>query len=277
MILRTASPAEVSTLLDWAAEEGWNPGIEDAAPFAEADPDGFFVAEKKSGLAAAISVVNHCPGFSFLGLYICRPKYRGRGIGLKLWNHAMEHASGRTVGLDGVAEQQANYARSGFVKTGSTARFEGPVPVLDTQGIRSVTGPDVADLGGLDLLANGFLRHRFLASWLGDSDTRRTVVLDGPEGPIGFATARLCREGCKIGPVVAPDGDSALRLISAAAGALGQTRAIVDVPDLQLGFRDLLVGQDWKVTFETARMYRGDPPEAGHPETLFGVATLELG
>lgn len=277
MILRTANPEEVMTLLDWAAAEGWNPGIEDVEPFAYADQNGFFVAEKKSGLAAAISVVNHCPGFAFLGLYICRPKYRGRGIGLKLWQHALEHAGNRTIGLDGVAEQQANYARSGFVKTGSTARFEGAVRPQHNADIRPVTNADLADLGGLDLLANGFLRPRFLSGWLGDTETRRTMVLDGPEGPRGFATARLCREGCKIGPLVAPDGDSALRLISAACAALGQGAAILDVPEVQTGFRNTLVAGGWQITFETARMYRGEPPAPGHPETLFGVATLELG
>lgn len=277
MILRTASPAEVATLLDWAAEEGWNPGLDDADPFANADQNGFFVAEKKSGLAAAISVVNHCPGFAFLGLYICRPKYRGRGIGLKLWQHALDHAGDRTVGLDGVAAQQDNYARSGFVKTGATARFEGAVTAQEDANIRPVSHTDLADLGGLDLLANGFLRPRFLSGWFGDTETRRTMVLDGHDGPLGFATARLCREGCKIGPLVAPDEDSALRLIAAACAALGQGTAILDVPEMQSGFRNTLVESDWQITFETARMYRGEPPAPGHPETLFGVATLELG
>ncbi|WP_255571989.1 GNAT family N-acetyltransferase [Celeribacter sp. PS-C1] len=277
MILRSASPAEVATMLDWAAEEGWNPGLEDAEAFARADQGGFFVAEKKSGLAAAISVVNHSPGFAFLGLYICKPKYRGRGIGIKLWSHALEHAGARTVGLDGVAEQQANYAKSGFEKTGATLRFEGPVPDVTCEGLRVLGPREAADLGQLDLLANGFLRPRFLSSWLFDTETRRTVVLDGPEGPVGFATARLCREGCKIGPLIAPNAETALALMSKVASALGQTRAILDVPGVQDAFCNRLVALGWQTTFETARMYRGAPPQPGHPEMLFGVATLELG
>lgn len=277
MILRTAQSEDVAAMLDWAASEGWNPGLEDAEAFARADADGFFVAEKKGGLAAAISVVNHSPDFAFLGLYICRPKYRGRGIGLKLWSHALDHAGDRTVGLDGVAEQQANYAKSGFVKTGETIRFEGPVPDLAVEGLRLLGPREAANLGQLDLLANGFLRPRFLSSWLVNTETRCTVVLDGAEGPVGFATARLCQEGCKVGPLIAPTAEAALALMSAAPRVLGQSRAILDVPGAQGGFCNTLVSLGWQTTFETARMYRGAAPQPAHPETLFGVATLELG
>ena len=82
---RNARPTELVLVLDWAASEGWNPGLDDAAAFFAADPDGFFVAEDPSGeILAAISVVNHSDDFAFLGLYILRPEYRGQGIGLGL-------------------------------------------------------------------------------------------------------------------------------------------------------------------------------------------------
>ncbi|NIP17093.1 MAG: N-acetyltransferase, partial [Xanthomonadales bacterium] len=46
---------ELDTVLDWAAAEGWNPGLEDADAFYRADPDGFFIAEVDGAPAAAIS------------------------------------------------------------------------------------------------------------------------------------------------------------------------------------------------------------------------------
>ena len=39
--IRTLSLDEVALLVDWAAEEGWNPGLHDAPLFQAADPDGF--------------------------------------------------------------------------------------------------------------------------------------------------------------------------------------------------------------------------------------------
>jgi len=98
--------SDVELVLDWAAEEGWNPGPEDAAAFHAADPEGLLIAEVAGEPVAAISVVNHSASFAYLGLYLCRPAWRGRGIGRALWLEGLAHAGGRTVGLDGVAAQE---------------------------------------------------------------------------------------------------------------------------------------------------------------------------
>ena len=211
--MRTATANDMGLILDWAAAEGWNPGLDDAATFHAADPDGFFVAEDETGLVAAISVVNHSYSFAFLGLYLCRPDRRGRGIGLALWQHALAHAGDRIVGLDGVAAQQGNYARSGFALVGSTTRLVGPVaePVGDAPRLRAATPADIAPLAALDADANGVDRPRFITAWLTQTGSRRTVVKDGPDGPVGFATARLCRTDCKVGPVVATDASAAFK------------------------------------------------------------------
>ena len=43
--------------LDWAATEGWNPGLDDAAAFQAADPDGFLGAFVDGEMVAGISAV----------------------------------------------------------------------------------------------------------------------------------------------------------------------------------------------------------------------------
>ncbi|MCB1350353.1 MAG: GNAT family N-acetyltransferase, partial [Maritimibacter sp.] len=88
-MMRVARADEIGTVLDWAAAEGWNPGLDDAAAFFAADPEGFFVTERDGAPVAAISVVNHAPDMAFLGLYLCRPEWRGQGIGFALWQHAL--------------------------------------------------------------------------------------------------------------------------------------------------------------------------------------------
>jgi len=278
VILRTASLDDVTQMLNWAAEEGWNPGLDDAVAFHAADSNGFFVADVDGQMVAAISVVNHSDVFAFLGLYICHPEFRGQGIGLALWEHALRHSGARTVGLDGVAEQQENYARSGFVAAGSTERFEGTVPGADMWGTRPViTTQDAAQIARLDLAANGFTRGAFLSRWIEDTPTRKTVVLEQNGQITGYATARLCRKGCKIGPVVAPDPAGATCLIAAAATRVGADLVTVDVPAEQSGFSATLAGMGFVSGFSTARMYRGPAPKPTQAQTLFGVATLELG
>ncbi len=106
--IRTASAEEFATAVDWAAAEGWNPGLDDLAASHAADPGGFLMGFDGDEPVSSISVVRYGDDFGFLGFYIVRPDWRGRGIGLDIWNAGMARLEGRTVGLDGVVAQQEN-------------------------------------------------------------------------------------------------------------------------------------------------------------------------
>ncbi|MEL0438861.1 GNAT family N-acetyltransferase [Phycobacter sp. K97] len=272
---RTASLDDLDTMLDWAAAEGWNPGLDDAKAFYSADPAGFFVAEIDGHPIAAISVVNHSPDFAFLGFYICAPGYRGQGIGLALWKHALEHAGTRTVGLDGVADQEANYARSGFVRTGATLRFEGSLPGKPDASARPVTEQDRSALARLDIEANDVKRPRFLTSWINDTANRHSLVLEDAGQITGFATLRRCRNGAKVGPVVARDAAAALRLVQAGLTFMPAAPVIIDLPDSNTDLIGILTDLGFQETFATARMYRGTPPKPS--VILQAIASMELG
>lgn len=272
MTMRVATLAEIGTVLDWAATEGWNPGLADAPAFHAADPEGFFVAEIDGAPAAAISVVNHDADHAFLGLYLCRPAFRGLGIGYALWHHALAHAGGRTVGLDGVAAQQANYAKSGFVREGATRRFTGVLAPLADRGIRPVGPEDLPALIALDAAAGGVMRPAFLRAWLEPGRTRRAVVL---EDQGGFAVCRLCRDGLKIGPILAPDANTALRLAGAAVAAFPPAPVSIDLPERNAALQTALTARGFTPAFETARMYRGPAPRTDG--RVQAIATMELG
>jgi len=75
--IRPASRAELDTLIDWAAAEGWNPGHHDGDAFHATDPGGFLIGWLGDEPVAAVSVVAYDDGFGFLGFYICHPDHRG--------------------------------------------------------------------------------------------------------------------------------------------------------------------------------------------------------
>lgn len=75
--IRPMRPDEIALAIDWAAEEGWNPGFADAECFASVGPAGFLIGEIDGLAAATISNVNYDGHFSFLGFYIVRPDLRG--------------------------------------------------------------------------------------------------------------------------------------------------------------------------------------------------------
>src|SRR5262245_5056668 len=125
--IRPMQPDEIALAADWAAAEGWNPGLTDAGCFATVDRQGFLIGELAGAPAATISCVNYDGQFAFLGFYIVRPDLRGRGFGLRIWTAAMAHAGSRTVGLDGVVAQQENYRKSGFQLAYRNIRYGGSV------------------------------------------------------------------------------------------------------------------------------------------------------
>lgn len=268
-------PSELPVALGWAAAEGWRPGLDDAEAFFAADARGFFVAELEGKAIATISVVNHDSQMAFLGLYICRPEYRGRGLGLALWSHALAHAGARTIGLDGVPAQQQNYARSGFRQTGSTMRWEGVLTGREQADIRPAGPEDRAAIARLDRAANGYARTAFLDAWTRQSPGRRTLLIEAGGTIAGFATVRRCQQGCKIGPLIAPDAGMAADLVLAAQHALPGELLILDIPQTNHRLINWLEARGFACSFQTARMYRGEAPTAS--QLLQSVGTLELG
>lgn len=273
MKLRNMTCAELDLVLGWAAEEGWNPGIDDAAAFHAADPAGYFVADIGGTPVAAISVVNHTDDFAFLGLYLCHPDYRGRGIGYALWKHALAHAGNRTVGLDGVPDQQENYRRSGFVLAARNTRFTGVLPAGAGHVLAPVTSADIPRLVDLEGRASGVYKPAFLREWLRPTGPRE--IRAAADGSSAFLTLRRCVEGYKIGPLVAPDIAAARALLLGAAAITGDAAVMIDIPGDQADLAALCTEFGMVPSFSTARMYRG--PEIVPGPGIRAIATLELG
>src|SRR5262245_9136083 len=173
--IRVMRPQEIALAADWAAAEGWNPGLADAACFALVDPEGFFIGEIDGVPAATISCVAYDERFAFLGFYIVRPDLRGRGYGLRIWQAAMAHAGSRTVGLDGVVAQQENYKRSGFELAYRNVRYGGAVLSHRTPPADVIDLADIplADVAADDATVFPAQRQSFLRAWI---DARGHVV-----------------------------------------------------------------------------------------------------
>ena len=123
--IRPMARRDIDVALEWAAAEGWNPGLADADAFLGTDPEGFLMAWHGQERAACISVVAYGDAYGFLGFYIAAPAFRGRGFGWATWQAGMARLGGRVVGLDGVVAQQDNYRKSGFALAHRNVRYEG--------------------------------------------------------------------------------------------------------------------------------------------------------
>lgn len=276
MTVRAMTRDELQTVLGWAADEGWNPGLDDAAAFWAADPSGFLTKEVNGEPIAAVSVVNHDADFSFLGLYLCKPEFRGHGHGMDVWRAGIAHAGNRCIGLDGVPDQQANYARSGFRKSGSTVRLEGLIDLDPDPRARPTTAADLPHLIRRDAKASGMNRAAFSSAWLSQTPTRQTLVLQDGADITGFATFRQCGVGCKIGPLHASSEEDACVLVASNPFVTSSDPVFIDVPGHDTALAKLLGKHGFELVFETARMFTGTLPSS-EPPPFHAIATMELG
>lgn len=277
----TITPAtreELDTLIGWAADEGWNPGLHDADCFYAADAEGFLLGRLDGEPVAGISVVKYGSGAAFLGLYIVKSGFRGRGLGLGLWGAGMARLAGRNVGLDGVPAQQANYRKSGYTLAWRNVRQEGlggSAAPTDERIVPLARVPSSALLAyDKAFFPDG--RDAFLRCWT--AQPGHTVLAWVDHGMLqGYGVLRPCRSGFKIGPLFADSAAAAEGLFMALKSAAGaDAKVYLDTPEVNREAIALARRHGMVPVFETARMYTGPAP-ALPLERLYGITTFELG
>jgi GNAT superfamily N-acetyltransferase len=272
------SADELSLPIEWAAAEGWDPGLHDQACFAVADPTGFHAGWIGDEPVATIAVVKYGATFAFLGLYIVKPEFRGQGYGFALWNHALATARGRTVGLDGVVAQQANYRRSGFALAYRNVRYRGvrgPDAPLDARVVPLSRFP-LSEVAKYDRAFFPEARDAFLRCWIAQPGAKAMAV-EKHGAMAGYGVIRPSGHGFKVGPLFADDASCAEALFHALAMRTPAGAAIfLDVPEPNTAGVALAERHGMSPVFETARMYAGVAPKLPLAK-LFGVTTFELG
>ena len=276
--IRPMTRQEIDLAIDWAAAEGWNPGLYDADCFYAADPNGFLIGLLEDEPIATISAVKYGDSFGFIGFYIVKSDYRRQGYGIQLWNAALAYLSGRTIGLDGVVAQQNNYQKSGFTLAYPNIRYQGSgdgSPQPDPEIIELSKIP-FTELTAYDKPFFPDDRRQFLNCWINQPQTVALGIQQN-YSLAGYGVIRICRSGYKIGPLFADSPELAERLFLALKANVPQDIPFfLDIPSVNSAAVDLVQQHNMTIAFETARMYSGKSPELPI-NRLFGITTFELG
>jgi len=276
-IVRVMRPEEVEIIRTWAIAEGWNPGLHVGPCFFATDPRGFFVGELDGQLVSCISCVAYDGSFGFLGQYIVKPEFRGKGYGVQTWRAGMAHLGTRNVGLDGVLAQRSNYKRSGFAFAHHHIRYQGEGGGPSLAGVVRLSAVPFEDVLAYDRGCFPAPRPTFLRAWL---ELPESVALGClREGRlVGFGVTHLGVEGYKVGPLFADDLAAAEVLLRGLTAETGGRSFSLDAPDVtQNPATGQLVGCfGMREVFRTARMYTHGRPrlDAGR---VFGITSMELG
>ena len=279
--IREMRPDEIGVAIDWAAKEGWNPGLDDLTSFAAADPGAFLVGLLGEKPVATISAVRYGSTFGFIGCYLVAPEFRGRGLGREIWQAAMHRLTGRNIGLDGVVAQQENYRRSGFRLAHRNIRFAGKSDQIGTKpplelSPESIQCQSFSDIERYDREFFADIRSEFLCAWIEQAQSRGLVVKQGGV-IVGYGLLRACRCGFKFGPLFADNPLVAETLFGLLTESIPAGSDIyLDVPATNPGAVSLAERHGMRPVFETARMYTQAEPDIAIART-YGITTFELG
>jgi ribosomal protein S18 acetylase RimI-like enzyme len=276
--IRHATREELTIPIEWAAKEGWNPGLYDADSFHATDPQGFYLGFLEDEPIASLSVVSYGDTFGFMGFYIVKPEHRGKGHGFKLWREALKHLPTHNIGLDGVVTQQENYKKSGFKLAYRNIRFEGKGKKNKSTfpGMKLLKEIPFKIVQEYDKRIFPASRSKFLKLWIKQPQSLTLGVVKNNK-LVGYGMVRPCRTGFKVGPLFADNLSIADGLFRKMLDFVGdETPIFLDVPEPNKHALKLAKRYKMKPMFETARMYTKSPPKVPLKK-VFGVTTFELG
>lgn len=281
--IRQMTPKDVQLALNWAAAEGWNPGINDVTAFHATDPTGLLIGEVNNEPIGCISAVCYDATFAFIGLYIVKNKWRGQGYGTQIWQAAWQQLNlklqenKRSVALDAVVEREATYRKIGF-----TPAYRHICHVYETTNSH-VLPTDVVPLVDVPLTEVirydaelfGVSRPQFLQPWINVQEGTAYGVVDAGKLK-GYGVIRPCHQGFKIGPLFADNREIAECLFQALTSHAASQPVFIDIPDANSAIAFFTRRYNLQQSFTYIRMYcyRTLITDLNR---VFGATTLSLG
>jgi GNAT superfamily N-acetyltransferase len=214
------SCAELSVDRGWWPERGkWSRLLAASEGWGVDAPDG-------KGLAGTVVLTRWGTGRAAIGMMLVASRYGGYGFGRAVMEHALGAAgedtavslfatdSGRPL-YDklGFKPVRRNVAFRGMFRAGPQGKGEARAAAAGPPGqVRVATEADLPAILTLDRAAYGADRARILTRL--PAFAERVVVLEDGEGIVGYASAWRTEPFLVIGPLMAPDGAAAQRLVT---------------------------------------------------------------
>lgn len=273
--VRRMNKKDLQLAVEWARNEGWNPGLHDADPFYAADPNGFFIAEINGEPVGTASAVAYDDRYGFLGFYIVKEELRHLGIGMKLCDALLEYMGDRVYGLDGVVAMLDKYVQQmGVAIAHYNARYEGVGRPAEAT-LADISSVPFEELERYDRRFFPAPRTAFLQSWISRPGSQGRVVTDGGR-LVGYGLLRPCFRGFKIAPLFADTPEIADQLFRELAGLAVDQPVFLDIPVCNQAAQELVGRYQMQKVFETARVYRGPAPALPLGQ-IYGITSFELG
>ncbi len=290
LTIRPLQSADIPTVTAWARRESFAPGVGDVAIYRQTDRQGLWVGWLGREPVGCIAGVRYNASYGFIGLFLVVPAQRGKGYGLQLWRHALQHlAEVSCVGLEAAPDRIDDYAGWGFAPASPTTRWQrlgagddaAPSPAAPEPPWCLLEGSAIpaAAVQRFDAQREPSPRPHFLRQWLQHPAGRVLALVDRQGACHGFGRVRPCLlpegEGWRLGPLVAESPAAAGALLEGLLQRHSGT-VLIDAPGANPAAAPLLKQLGFVPVSRTLRMYRGTLPAVPLAD-IYGLACLELG
>lgn len=247
------------TVTDWdmMLQIGWAPGLRD---------------QNGQPLASALALPMESD-IGWISMVLVTASKRRQGIAQHLVGLCISWLEQRRLVavLDATPAGQPLYASMGFTPICGIKRLGGSGGGSMPEGLRVVTAEDISWIAKLEHNAFGVGRTAILLNLL----TRPNAVALA-DGGTGFVLSRVGCNATQIGPIVARDEASAVRLLQGALACINGP-VLIDALDAQPAIAVYLQKQGFTVERPFLRMAKGLTKPFGDPSRQFAIAGPELG
>jgi GNAT superfamily N-acetyltransferase len=250
--------ADLPLGLSLSRQAGWNQLEADWRRFPESRIGDGFVAEWDGTPAGTTMTVNFGP-VAWVAMVLVEESLRGRGIGMALMRHALDHLDRQgvtTVRLDATPLGQPLYERLGFVEQFALTRYAGTLPLAEPVGGVETAAPELWDeLAALDREVTATDRRALLLRLFGEHPAEvRCVRREGRV--IGFRAGRPGALARNLGPCIATP-EAGPSLFADAWQCHAGERCFVDVPIPNAAATALTEARGMTAQRRLTRMCRG--------------------
>ena len=236
--------------------------------------------DEKAKVVGTVTTVRYQDHFSWIGMVLVDPNRQREGIGLQLLKVALELLGDVTTArLDATPKGREVYMKLGFVDEYDLTRMEwNPIShdKLPVSDVRPMIASDLAELFNLDDDVFGANRQFLLKPIFHDAQ-QFAFVLEDTNAIKGYCMGRTGYHFTHIGPVVAPNLDGAVKLVSAAIRNAKKNPVILDVPKDATAWNNWLSSVGFNKQRSLTRMFRGTNAHRGKPEKQFAILGPEFG
>jgi len=281
MLLKQLLPSDLPFGHFLNTQAGWNQTASDWDLLLSLSPGGSFLACLNGQKAGTVTTIRYDDQFSWVGMVLVDPALRGRGIGTRLLQSAIEFAQpfGPVV-LDATPKGRKLYQTLGFKDVCHLERLEiRELPVIDIVeniAVLPVEKQFLRNCINYDAVRFGASRSLLLESFFGRNPQYGYMAMK-KDTLTGYCMGRSGIRFEHIGPVMADDLSTAKALFAQAAGHCRGRPVILDVMSDQVEWRSYFQEIGFKVQRPFIRMCLGDWLAQKDRSRQFAIAGPEFG